>query len=104
MAVTREVLIAAGDPYPAGETGDLAVAHYKHNGAAWVLEPVDNRKRAEARFREILGEKDVLRVVLESGHNQGRPSAVAWIARCNGGRDWTIIEETEGMRQFEPRE
>lgn len=104
MATIREELIAAGDPYPAGEAGDLAVGHYKHNGAAWVLEMVASRKQAEARFREILGRDDVLRVVLESGHNQGRPSVVAWIARCNGGRDWAIIEETEGMRQFEPRE
>jgi hypothetical protein len=100
----REELIAAGDPYPAGDAGDLAVGHYKHNGAAWVLETVSNRKQAETRFREVLAREDVLRVVLESGHNRGRPSAVAWVARCNGGDDWTIIEETEGMRQFEPKE
>jgi hypothetical protein len=104
MTVRGEVLIAAGEPYPAGKAGDLAVGHYKHNGAAWVFEAMSNRKQAEARFRQILSEKDVLRVVLENGHNRGRPSAVAWVARCNGGDDWTIIEETEGMRQFEPRE
>ena len=104
MAVKREVLIAAGEPYPMGEAGDLAVGHYKHNGAAWVFEPVSNRKLAEARFRQVLAQQDVLRVVLEAGHNRGRPSAVAWIARCNSGDDWTIIEETEGMRQYEPRE
>ena len=100
----RDALIAAGDPYPAGEAGDLAVGHYKPNGAAWMLETVDNRKQADVKFRAVVAQADVLRVVLESGPNHGRPSAVAWVARCNGGDDWTILEETEGMRQHEPRE
>ena len=100
----RDTMIAVGDPYPAGEAGELAVGHYTHNGGAWVLEPVENRKQAEARFRAVVAQEDVLRVVLDSGPNHGRPSAVAWIARCNGGADWTIIEETEGMKQYEPRE
>ena len=100
----KDALIAAGDPYPAGEKGDLAVGHYKQNGAAWVLEPVDTKEEADARLRAVVQQKDVLRVVLDSGPHQGRPSAVAWVARCNGGQDWTIIEETEGMKQHEPDE
>ena len=100
----REILVAIGDPYPSGATGDLAVGHYTRTGGSWRLVPVESRAEAEAAFREILRGGDVLHVMLEGGPHEGRSSAVAWIARCNGGDDWSILEETEGMRQYRPDE
>lgn len=100
----REMLIPAGEPYPAGERGEFAVGHYTRSGGTWRLLPVGSRHQAEKLFREILGHDDVLHVVLQTGPHQGRSSAVAWVARCNGGEDWTIIEETEGMREYRPED
>lgn len=102
MTVILESTIPNGEDYPKGEPGDLAVGYYKSSGAAWALIPVKTRHQADAKLREVLEYPDILHVVLESGQHQGRGSAVAWIARCDSGVDWTILEETEGMKQYRP--
>jgi len=102
--LTHESLIAESEPYPEAAAGDLAVGYYTKTGGSWRLIPVDSRPEAEARFREILTHEDVLHVVLAEGPHNGRSSAVAWVARCNGGSDWSILEETEGMREYRPNE
>ena len=102
--LAHETVIAEGDSYPEGESGDLAVGYYTRAGGSWRLIPVESRAEAEEKFRAVIGQPDVLRVVLADGPHAGRSSAVTWIARCNGGEDWSILEETEGMRTHRPRD
>jgi hypothetical protein len=91
-----------GRRYPAGVKGELAVGYYREGEDVPDLVATANRDEAEARFAEFLKSPEPMRVVLNEGPHAGRPSAVVFIVRCDGGTNWTIIKETEGTRQEYP--
>jgi hypothetical protein len=56
--------------------------------------------RAKRKLKSLLGNSDVLEVVIETGPKEGRKSAVVWITTCEGGDQWARIVETDGAEQY----
>lgn len=91
-----------GSLVPAGEPGEIAVGFYHPEGGAPELFAVETREEADAEFLKLVNSPKTMKVVLIGGPHDGRPSAVVFIVRCEGGTNWTVIKETEGMRQEFP--
>ena len=91
-----------GGLVPAGKPGELAAGFYHPGADKPELVSVETREEADAKFLEFVNSSDSMRVVLIGGPHDGRPSAVAFIVRCEGGTNWTVIKETEGMKQEFP--
>jgi hypothetical protein len=86
--------------YPLGVPGDLAVCYIHSSDTTWSFEPATTRELAESEFKKLLGQSDVLEVIIESGPKRGLKSAAAWIAKCEGGDQWLRIAETDGAEQY----
>jgi hypothetical protein len=89
------MIIDIEDDYPPGEVGELAVCFVLKSETMLSFERVPDRSIAEEIFREALSADDVHKVLVD-----GRPSAVAWIARCNGEDDWVRIKPTQGAEMY----
>ena len=94
------MFLAMTDSYPRGAPGDHAVCYIHSSDTTWSFEPVATRELAESEFKRLLGQTDVLEVIIESGPKQGLKSAAAWIAKCEGGDQWLRIAETDGAEQY----
>lgn len=88
------------DDYPPGTSGDLAVCYVDSSETKWSFDPVTTRKAADKEFKKLLGQTEVLEVVIETGPKQGLKSVAAWIAKCEGGDQWVRIVETDGAEQY----
>jgi len=94
------MFLAMDENYPPGTSGDLAVCYIHSSETKWSFEPVATRKQGEKEFKRLLGESDVLEVIVQSGPKQGIKSAATWIAKCEGGDQWLRIAETDGAEQY----
>jgi len=94
------MFLAMNVSYPPGTPGDLAVCHIHSSDTKWSFEPVATRYQGEREFKKLLGQSDVLEVIIESGPKRGLKSAAAWIAKCEGGDQWLRIAETDGAEQY----
>ena len=88
------------DNYPEGTLGDLAVCYVHSAENQWSFERVATRKEADRKLKSLLGNSDVLEVVIETGPKEGRKSAAVWIAKCEAGDQWVRIVETDGAEQY----
>jgi len=89
------------DNYPLGTLGDLAVCYIHSSETKWSFDPVATREEGDRRLKSLLGQANVLEVVIETGPKEGRKSAVVWIAKCEGGDQWVRIVETDGAEQYD---
>jgi hypothetical protein len=86
--------------YPPGTAGDLAVCYIHSSETTWSFDPVATREEGDRELKKLLGQSDVLEVILERGPKQGLKSAAVWIAKCEGGDQWVRIVETDGAEQY----
>ena len=86
--------------YPPGTAGDLAVCYIHSSENMWSFDPVPTREEADRNLKTILGQSDVLEVIIEEGPKQGLKSAAVWIAKCEVGDQWVRIVETDGAEQY----
>jgi len=94
------MFLKMNDNYPAGTLGDLAVCYVLSTENQWSFEQVATRQEGDREFKKLLGQGDVLEVIIKSGPKQGLKSAAAWIAKCEGGDQWLRIAETDGAEQY----
>jgi hypothetical protein len=94
------MFLAMTDSYPPGAPGDHAVCYIHSSDTTWSFERVATRESAESEFKRLLGQSDVLEVIIESGPKQGHKSAAVWIAKCEGGDEWLRIAQTDGAEQY----
>jgi hypothetical protein len=80
--------------YPPGEVDELAVCYILKLESVWSFEPVPDRATAERLLQDALNCGDVHKVVVD-----GRPSAVAWVAKCIGDH-WAEIKSTKGAEKY----
>ena len=88
------------DNYPPGTPDDLAVCYIDSSETKWSFDPVATREEGDTKFKSLLGQSDVLEVIIEEGPKQGLKSAAAWIAKCEVGDQWVRIVETDGAEQY----
>jgi hypothetical protein len=92
---SRKMIIDIEEDYPPGEVGQFAICYVLKSESMWSVGSVPNRSMAEQLSRQALSPDDVHKVLMD-----GRPSAVAWIARCNGEDDWVRIKPTRGAETY----
>jgi hypothetical protein len=66
----------------------------------WSFDQVATREEGDRKLKDILGQDDVLEVIIEEGPKEGLKSAAVWIAKCEGGDQWVRIVETDGAEQY----
>ena len=94
------MFLKMNDNYPPGTLGDLAVCYVDSSETKWSFEQVATREDGDEQLRRLLGQSDVLGVIIEEGPKQGLISAAVWIAKCEGGDQWVRIVETDGAEQY----
>ena len=94
------MFLAMNENYPSGTRDDLAVCYVHSSETTWSFDRVATREQGEREFKKLLGQSDVLEVIIESGPKRGLKSAAAWIAKCEGGDQWLRIAETDGAEQY----
>jgi hypothetical protein len=80
--------------YPAGELDELAVCYVHKSEVVWSFERVADRVTAERLFHDARDRADVHKVLVD-----GRPSAVAWVAKCTGDA-WLRIKLADGADEY----
>ena|SRR6185437_5785866 len=88
------------DNYPPGTPGDLAVCYIHSSETMWSFDQVATRDEGDRKLKNLLGEDDVMEVIIEDGPKQGLKSAAVWIAKCERGDQWVRIVETDGAEQY----
>ena len=88
------------DTYPPGNPGDLAVCYIHSSETSWSFDLVATRVEGDRELKRLLGQDDVLEVIIEEGPKQGLKSAAVWIAKCEAGDQWVRIVETDGAEQY----
>jgi len=88
------------DNYPPGTPGDLAVCYIDSSETKWSFDRVATREDGDKELKRLLGQSEVLEVIIERGPKQGLKSAAVWIAKCEGGDQWVRIVETDGAEQY----
>ena len=94
------MFLKMNDNYPPGAPGDLAICYVHSSENMWSFEQVASREEGDSKLKNLLGQDDVLEVVIEEGPKQGIKSAVVWIAKCESGDQWIRIVETDGAEQY----
>ena len=88
------------DNYPRGAPGDLAVCYIHSSETMWSFERVATREEGDSKLKNLLGQDEVLDVIIQEGPKEGRKSTAVWIAKCEGGDQWVRIVETDGAEQY----
>jgi hypothetical protein len=94
------MFLEMNDNYPPGAPGDLAVCYIHISDTKWSFDQVATREEGDRKFKNLLGQGDVMEVIIEGGPKEGLKSAAAWIAKCEAGDQWVRIAETDGAEQY----
>ena len=94
------MFLKMNENYPPGTKDELAICYVHSSETTWSFERVATRDEGDSELLKLLGQNDVLEVILESGPKQGLKSAAVWIAKCEGSDQWLRIVETDGAEQY----
>lgn len=94
------MFLKMNDNYPPGTPGDLAVCYIHSSENMWSFDQVATREEGNSKLKSLLGQDDVLEVIIQEGPKAGIKSAAVWIAKCVGGDQWVRIADTDGAEQY----
>ena len=94
------MFLEMNDNYPPGTPGDLAVCYIHSSENMWSFDQVATREEGDSKLKSLLGQDDVLEVIIQKGPKEGIKSAAVWIAKCVGGDQWVRIADTDGAEQY----
>ena len=61
------MFLKMNDNYPPGSVGDLAVCYVHSSENMWSFEQVASREEGKSKLKSLLGQDDVLKVIIEEG-------------------------------------